>query len=173
MKQPRLTPNTTPCYISARGAGIRKSKAWGCRMRLIGIAIASLLVSSSVCAQSLPEKPQPRTVDREFVTEAGALAVAWTMDAVSTNARFHWCDQHYGTRLGHQPDCFEGGGFFNDTRDTAKIMGAWAATDIAAAVVAYEWKRHVRNRYVNPLWRVPMSIGIVGHTKSAIFNWRH
>ena len=44
-----------------------------------------------------------------------------------------------------------------------KVMGAWAAVDVGAAAAAYEWKKHVHNRYLHPLWRVPMFVGTIGH----------
>jgi hypothetical protein len=131
-----------------------------------------LLSAVPVFGQSLPDKPA-RTIDREFVAETAALGAAWTADTLSTNSRFHWCDAHYGTRLTHQPDCFEGGGFFNGTRDTAKIMGAWAAVDLAAIGASYLWKRYVHNRYLHPLWRVPLIVCGEEHGRAAIGDIRY
>jgi hypothetical protein len=112
----------------------------------------------------LPDKPEARyaagkvhTADREYWIEAGAFATAWTLDGIST----HNAD----------PRAREAGIFFPGTRSTAKIMGAWAAVDIGAAVVSYEWKKHVRNRFLHPLWRVPMLAGTFGHDYSAIGNF--
>ncbi len=111
----------------------------------------------------LPDKPEPQyqgkihTADREFWIETAAFGTAWTLDGIST----HNAD----------PRAREAGIFFHGSRSTIKIMGAWAAVDVGAAVVAYEWKKHVRNRYLHPLWRVPMLAGTLGHDYSAIGNW--
>jgi hypothetical protein len=115
----------------------------------------------------LPDKPEPRyaagkvhTADREYWIEAGAFATAWTLDTVSTHDAFAVSTTRH-----------ENGGLFNGSRSVPKIMGAWAAVDIGAAVTAYEWKKHVKNRYLHPLWRVPMLVGTFGHDRSAIQNW--
>jgi hypothetical protein len=139
--------------------------------------VMSSLASESpeVMVTRLSTKPEPikhvKTANREFWLDTSALATGWTMDTISTNQRFNWCDQHYGTRLGKQPGCFEGGGLFNGTRSTAKIMGADAAIDIGAIVFAYEWKKHVHNKYLHPLWRVPLLLQAGGHVQAAIGNW--
>ena len=114
----------------------------------------------------LPEKPQPQqhldapVTGREFWIEAGALGTAWTLDTISTHAAF-----------AGSPTRHEEGGLFNGSRSVPKIMGAWAAVDIGAAVAAYEWKKHVKNRYLHPLWRVPMLVGTMGHDRAAIGNF--
>jgi hypothetical protein len=133
-----------------------------------------LAVAVPMFGDTLPDKPEPqsKTADKEFVIDLSALATAWTLDTISTSQRFGWCQSRYGTTVGYQPDCFESGGFFNGTRDTAKIMGAWAAVDIGAAVLSYELKKHVHNRYLHPLWRLPLLIGAEQHTQAAIGNWR-
>jgi hypothetical protein len=111
----------------------------------------------------LPDKPQPtakvHSEDREFRIEAGALGASWTADAVSTEKSF-----------AASPHRSESGLLFRGSRNAAEISGAWAAVDIGAVVVSYEWKNHVRNRFLHPLWRVPMAIGIIGHSESAIHN---
>jgi len=135
------------------------------------VAIAALFVAAlfglpcfAADPSILPDKPEPRyvagkvrTADHEYWIEAGAFAAAWTLDGISTQTA--------------DPRAREAGLFFPGTRSTAKIMGAWAAVDIGAAVVAYEWKKHVRNRFLHPLWRVPMPAGTVGHDYSAIGNF--
>lgn len=147
------------------------------RLRSIHAILFILLAAPCFAADSslLPDKPQAqektRTADREFFLDSSALAVGWTLDTVSTAQRFDWCDAHYGTRTGYQPDCFENGGFFNNTRDTGKIMVAWAAVDVAAVISSYEWKKHVHNRWLHPLWRVPLLVGAAGHSRSAVGNW--
>lgn len=139
-------------------------------MKLSSIVIALLVVTGSAHAQ-LIAKPH-RTVDREFIADSIALAGAWTADTISTQQRWSWCDRTYGTAYSPAPDCYEGGGFFNNTRDLGRVMGAWAAVDVASAVVSYEWKKHVRNKWLHPLWRVPFVVQIEIHATAAAGNWR-
>lgn len=111
----------------------------------------------------LPDKPQPQpaghVADREFWIDAGALGAAWTADTISTHYAFAAAPNH-----------MEGGFIFHNSRSVPKIMGAWAAVDVGAVVASYEWKQHVHNRYLHPLWRVPLFVGIIGHDTSAIQN---
>jgi len=148
--------------------------------RIVLIAMLGLwpYMATSVRAADpsiLPDKPQPqgkvRSENREFWIESAGLGAAWAMDAQSSSSRWAYCRNTYGAAQVHQWNCFESGVFFKGTQDTAKIMGAWAAVDIAAAVASYEWKNHVRNRYLHPLWRVPLIVGTAGHASSAIGNW--
>ena len=144
--------------------------------RLMHAAVFLFMFVGSPCfAQSvLPDKPQPRTVDREFIVSSSALAVGWTLDTISTVQRFDWCNRRYGARTtGYEPHCLENGGFFNGTRDAAKVMGAWAAVDVATVIASYEWKKHVHNRWLHPLWRIPLLVGSAGHSRSAIKNWTY
>jgi hypothetical protein len=114
----------------------------------------------------LPDKPEPQyqakvhTANREFWIEAGALGTAWTLDTVSTHNAFAANSTRH-----------EAGYLFKGSRSVPKIMGAWAAVDIGAAVAAYEWKKHVKNRYLHPLWRVPMLVGTMEHDQAAAGNW--
>jgi hypothetical protein len=134
---------------------------------MVGMIIA--LLSLPVFANDLPEAPKPMfstapaarvpTLDKEFIIEAVALATAWTADTISTH---QW--------IQHCPTCYEVGGLFNGSRSTAKIMGAWALVDLGTGIVAYEWKKHVKNRYLHELWRVPMLVQTEGHTQSVIHN---
>ena len=126
--------------------------------------VACLLLCPGLSADSLPDKPEPLTpehhrVDREFVAEASAFAISWTVDAISTG------ESHL-----RDPNCVEVGGIFNGSRNTAKVMTAWAAIDISAGIAAYEWKKHVHNRYLHPLWRLPMLIGAGGHIRATLAN---
>jgi hypothetical protein len=143
---------------------------WDC-LRAIGGASAVLLllfVLGVPCFAAdtaiLPDKPQPQTAvhvaDKEFWIEASALGAAWTLDTVSTAKSFS-----------DNSSMHEVGQLYHGSRSTAKVMGAWAAVDLGAAVAAYEWKKHVRNRYLHPLWRVPMLVGTIGHDQAAIGNW--
>lgn len=133
-------------------------------MRTVIVVWLVLTTCGVVAADTLPNKPVPvpsRTVDRDFVVEAGALAAAWTTDAVTTQRWIAGC-----------APCVEGGGLLNGSRDGAAIMGAWAAVDIGAVVVAYELKRHVRNKWLNWVWRGPLIFQIEGHTQAAWLNSR-
>jgi hypothetical protein len=132
-----------------------------CSLIAVFVALPSFAADPSV----LPDKPvpveKPRTADREFLIEAGSMGAAWTFDAVTTHDVF-------AANAGYH----EVGNFFPGSRSTAKVMGAWAAVDVAAAVVAYEWKGHVKNRYLHPLWRVPMALRATDHVQAGIGNVR-
>jgi hypothetical protein len=119
-----------------------------------------LLFAIPAWGQDLPKKPEP-TINTEFKIEAVVMGAAWLADTVSTHDWIRAC-----------PTCVETGGLFNGSRSTPKIMGAWAAVDIGSGVLAYEWKKHVHNKYLHPLWRIPMIIRTEGHTSAAIGNWR-
>ena len=114
-------------------------------------------------SQNLPDKPQPQPVshvaDREFWADTAMLGAAWTADTITTHNAFAASTRN-----------MEGGLLFYNSRSTPQVMGAWAAVDVAAMVTAYEWKRHVHNRYLYPLWRAFPVIGTIGHTRSAIIN---
>ncbi|SRR6266700_264758 len=134
------------------------------RLLLVFMALSAPCFAANTAI--LPNKPEPQyqgkvhAADREFWIEAGALGTAWTLDAVSTHQAF-----------AAGPHRSEAGMFFKGSRSVLEIMGAWAAVDIGAAVTAYEWKKHVRNRYLHPLWRIPMLVGAIGHDQAAIGNW--
>jgi hypothetical protein len=120
------------------------------------------LFAVSTHAQELihhPDKPKP-VVDHAFIIATAALGTAWTLDTVSTH---QWM---VGPAWHH-----EVGAFFPGSRSTPKIMGAWAAVDIGAVVISYEWKKHVRNRYLHPLWQVLLIDRTSEHTMAAIGNW--
>jgi hypothetical protein len=119
------------------------------------------LLASPLYAQSLPSKPQPqRTADHEFWIDVGSMTAGWTMDTVSTHDAFS-----------ASPARHEGGLLFYGSRSTAKVMGAWAAVDAGSAIVGYEWKKHVHNRYLHPFWRAFLIVPAEEHTRSAIHNW--
>lgn len=134
---------------------------------IVGVLAAAFTLSAS--AQSLlPDKPSPSPVHRperagrEFWIDASALAAAWTLDTISTAQVFAHCRT-----------CSEGGGLFNGERSTAKSQAAWGGVDVASAILAYEWKRRVHNKWLHPLWRVPMLIRTAEHTEAAGVNWTH
>jgi hypothetical protein len=122
----------------------------------------------------LPDKPEPqfaehvhgRTADREFWVASASVGTGWLLDTLSTSQSFNWCNQH------HRTGCVESGVFFNGTRSTAKIGGTLAALDVAAIVASYEWKKHVHNKWLHPLWRVPLLYSSQAHTRAAIGNWK-
>lgn len=130
------------------------------------LALLLCLAAMPCLANELPVKPEPqprtRTADREFWTEAGAMGAAWTMDTVSTHQ----------SSVAH-PTYHETGWLFTGSRSTPKIMGSWAIVDVGALVIAYEWKRHVHNKYLHPLWHVAMGQRTFAHAESAIGNWRN
>lgn len=138
------------------------------------LGIATLLLSacaSGASAQSLlPDKPSPSPArhaerapaGREFWLEAASLGAAWTLDTISTAQTYAHC-----------PTCVEAGGLFNGERSTAKSQAAWGGIDIGAVVLAYEWKRRVHNKWLHPLWRVPMLVGAASHAQAAGGNWTH
>jgi hypothetical protein len=108
-----------------------------------------------------PDKPQPagHVVDKEFQVEAAVLGGAWMADTISTHSAF-----------AGSPRNMEGGLLFYNSRSTPQVMGAWAAVDVGTMFAAYEWKKHVHNRYLHPLWRVIPAVAIIGHTRSAVIN---
>lgn len=114
-------------------------------------------------SQNLPDKPQPQpaghVADREFWAEAGLMGAAWTADTITTHQMF-----------AANPYTQEGGILANGSRSTPKVMGEWAAVDLGSAIVAYEWKKHVRNRYLHPLWHVFMLQRVASHSEGAANN---
>ena len=139
-------------------------------MNTLRAAIVIALLAAVPCFgqaafQEKPAKPQPvhhsadRTADAVYWVEVGAMAAAWTADTVSTH------DFFASTPNGH-----EAGYLFPGSRSTARVMGAWAAVDVGAAVAGYEWKKHVRNRYLHPLWHAFMLYRIDEHAGAAIHN---
>jgi hypothetical protein len=105
----------------------------------------------------LPDNPKPKT-DRtlEFKLQVAGMTASWAADFATTRRAFEQC-----------PNCTEQGGLFNGSRNTLKIMGAWALVDAGCAIGALEWKRHVGNRYLHPLWRVPMLTRMALHANGA------
>lgn len=135
-------------------------------MRLIYAALVlALTVVPARAADTaiLPDKPEPvakvRTADKEFWIETGGMAAAWTADTITTHNSFAENPAHH-----------EVGELFTGTRSTAKVMGAWALIDIAAGITAYEWKGHITNRYLHPLWRLPVLLRSEDHIQSGIGN---
>lgn len=132
-------------------------------MNTLRAALVIALLSAAPCfANVLPDKPEPvlrvtsRTADAVYWTEVGTMAAAWTADTVYT-------DKLFATHRFH-----EGGYLFQGSHSTAQVMGAWAAVDVGAAVAAYEWKKHVHNRYLHPLWHAFMIYRIDEHAGGAI-----
>lgn len=126
------------------------------------LAIVLLLCAATVGAQ---DKPIPaarfNSESREFKIDLAAMGVGWTLDTISTHQLF-----------AAHPDFSEQGGLFNGSRSTPKIMCAWLAVDAGSAFIGYEWKNHVRNRWLHPFWRAWLIVPAVGHTQAAVGNWR-
>lgn len=128
-----------------------------------------LLLAVPVLADELPAKVESITkpagrvhyANKEYWLYVAALGTAWTMDTVSTHDVFS-----------RYQNVHEGGVFFTGTRDTPKIMGAYALFDFGCAVGSYEMKRHIHNRYLHPLWRLPMLWQTGQHLDGSISNWQ-
>ena len=129
-------------------------------------ALAQDLALRESYVRTLPDKPQarfagkPGTADRDFWIEAGAMGAAFTLDEVST-----------AQLLASNPNTMEVGYLAYGSRSMPKIAGEAALVDIGAVVVAYEWKRYVHNKYLHPLWHVPMAFRAVAHAQGAVHNW--
>jgi hypothetical protein len=132
------------------------------RIRLAPLVMVLVLTGIAARADELPSKPEPRTADRQFIIEAAAMGTAWTMDTISTHQ----------SNVAH-PNFYEVGYLCYGSRNTPKIMAAWAGVDLGVIAISYTWKRYVHNKYLAPLWRVPMAISTLGHTHAAIGNWRN
>jgi len=124
------------------------------------LLIALCLCASVAKAQALPAVRVP-SEDNEFRVDVAAVGTAWTMDTISTH-------------MSHtDPTAYEHGQLFNGSRSTPKIMGAWAVVDVGAIILSHEWKLHVTNKWLHPLWRVPLLVSAGGHGYAAIDNWKH
>ena len=134
-------------------------KALRLTILMLTFAVPALAAENAI----LPDKPEPQgrvVADRDFWIEAGAVGAAWTADAVSTHDLF-----------ATHANAYEGGGLFNGSRSTAKVMAAWAGVDMGMGFAAYEWKNHVRNRYLHPLWRAFLVAPITWHIQAAQHNF--
>jgi hypothetical protein len=131
--------------------------------KLILIAIA-ILLPTLARAQGLPDKPERAdpVIDREFMAETAGAAIGWGMDVASTSQVFGAC-----------ASCFENGNIRHGSRNTAAIAGEGAAIDLGGIILSYEWKKHVHNRFLHPLWRIPLLFIGEQHTAAAIGNWKN
>ena len=111
----------------------------------------------------LPDKPEPvskvRTADKDFWIETGVVAASWTADAITTHGMIEASPRNH-----------EVGYLFTGSRSTPEIMGAWAAVDVGSVALAYEWKNHVHNRFLHPLWRLPLIYRMDGHLAGTVQN---
>ena len=128
-------------------------------MKMLNGFVLSALLAVATPAQNLPDKPAATKETKEFWISTAAVAAAWSADAVTTSEAFARCR-----------NCDESGGLFNGTRNVPEIMGAWAAVDAGLVVLSYEVKQHVHNKYIHPLWRVPLYVRIEAHTQAAVHN---
>lgn len=131
-------------------------------------AVVLLIAVSSIPALAnnvLPNKPVPQakvhTIDKEFVITTAALGAAWFSDMESTSRIFRMDSSAY-----------EAGHLFTGSRSIPKIFAAWGAVDAGSLIVSYEWKKHVHNKYLHPLWRVPMYYQIEAHGDATHGNWQ-
>ena len=100
--------------------------------------------------------------DREFWIDVSALAGAWTFDTITTHQWITNCSS-----------CREAGGLANGSRSMPRIMAENVALDAGLAVLGYEWKKHVHNKYLRPLWRVPILYQAQEHVRDGIYNRQH
>jgi hypothetical protein len=136
-------------------------------MKRFSYVIAIMLLSVPCFARDtsiLPDKPEPaakvRTTEgKEFWIETGVVAASWTADAITTHGMIEASPRNH-----------EVGYLFTGSRSTPEIMGAWAAVDVGSVALAYEWKNHVHNRYLHPLWRLPLIYRVDGHLAGTVQN---
>jgi hypothetical protein len=102
-----------------------------------------------------------QTADREFKIEAAALVASNLADTVSTAQAFHRCST-----------CIEANRWYGGDRNMTKISLSSLAIDLGVASLSYEWKRHIHNRWLHPLWRAGLILQTESHTQAAIHNWR-
>jgi hypothetical protein len=100
--------------------------------------------------------------EREFWIDVSALAGAWTFDTITTHQWITNCSS-----------CKEAGGLANGSRSMPRIMAENAALDAGLAVLGYEWKKRVHNKYLHPLWRVPILYQAQEHVRDGIYNRQH
>ena len=101
----------SPFIVLAKAA--RESE--GFALAVIGVATDTF---SALNTSQLPP--------REAAIITGALGAAWTADTISTHYAFAAAPNH-----------MESGFIFHNSRSVPKIMGAWAAVDVAAVVASY------------------------------------
>lgn len=152
--------------------------------KLIAVLILwalTLLVASAICSQEvatkvLPDMPEPKiqavvrqetpkepvkvkVVDLDFKLEAGAMFAAWAADTITTHQVFE-----------KYPLAYEVGLAGYGSRKTWDSAGPWLAVDAGMMLTSYEWKKHVTNKYLHPLWRLPMAWRTGFHANAAIHN---
>lgn len=100
-----------------------------------------------------------KTVNTEFKIWIVAMGASWAADTVTTKQLFDRC-----------PYCHEVGPIGNGSRNVALVMGSYAAIDVGVAIAMYEWKRHIKNKKLNQLWRLMPAKRISAHTYAAVSN---
>lgn len=116
-----------------------------------------MLFAGTLNAQELPSKP---VANKEFIIEAAAAGTALALDLDSTARNFSRCST-----------CYELSWPMRGERSVPKIAVSITAFDAAAVFASYEWKKHVKNKYLNPLWRVPLLALMAVHARSAAINY--
>lgn len=126
--------------------------------RLMVVALVLFACGVARAQDALPEKPH-RVLDKKFIAATVFLAGAYAADMKSTSDGLHNCS-----------NCFENGWFDHGGRNFPKIAAGEALFDAGLTVIAYEWKKRVRNKYLNPLWVAPFALQIDAHAQAAAFN---
>lgn len=157
-------------------------------MKILGLIVLALMCSIATQADILPDKPEPQvhhnpfTVpfretantfkdvatfkDKKFSVAAFTYVGAYGADMISTVVVWDKCSKL------PQLQCSEGGGFFNGTRDAGRLAAAWGGIAVANIVISYEWKKHIKNRYIHDLWAAGMVYQGSQHVYGSVGNVR-
>lgn len=157
-------------------------------MKILLILALGLVCSIAAKADILPDKLEPQVSvhhnpvtyplraaadtfkdvvtfkDKQFSVVALTYIGAYGADMISTKAMFDKCRQL------PQVPCTEAGGLFNGTRDSGRIAAAWGGITVANIVIAHEWKKHVKNRFLRDLWSAGMVYQGAEHIDAAVGN---
>ena len=157
-------------------------------MRTLLIIALAFVCPIAAGADILPDKPEPQATvhhspvtypfratastvkdvvtfkDKQFSGAALLYIGAYSADMISTKTIFDKCRQL------PQVPCTEAGGLFNGTQDTGKIAAAWGGITVANIVIAHEWKKHVKNRFLRDLWSAGMVYQGAQHIDAAVSN---
>jgi hypothetical protein len=158
-------------------------------MKTLLILALGLVCSLPARADILPDKPEPQVrhnpityplratgdtfkdvftfKDKQFSAVALAYIGAYGADMVSTKEMFDKFPPTPGRRAS-----VEGGPFFHGTRDAGRIAAAWGGVTIANIVIAHEWKKHVKNRFLRDLWSTGMVYQSAEHIDAVVRNSR-
>jgi hypothetical protein len=158
-------------------------------MKTLLILALGLVCSLPARADILPDKPEPQVSvhhnpityplratadtfkdvvtfkDKQFSVVALLYIGAYGADMISTQEMFG----KFPPTPGHRASV-EGGPFFHGTRDAGRIAAAWGGVTIANIVIAHEWKKHVKNRFLRDLWSAGIVYQSAEHIDAAVGN---